>query len=434
MKLSVRLLNIKGLARQLLSMVIILSFAQVSKADRSTFPTEWARYQAEMNNFKMLRASLPPMDADCSQFLSLFEEMHTDIQDLQQQIFQLGGDGLNAQNVLPAARLYILDYFATVLAFQIPNQSAGGRRLLDPRRTRACPFPDQQKWNETAVRLTEALHNATASLFGSLGLVQMSQIEDLLASKIADREDIDETRFIGTIAATGLLSLFSWSVAPGVLYYLFGPLTSLARGVPLLTIRTSTIASQMYAFDYFNDHILFPENQLTEDRTLILSWKDYLNTLETIVRAPIDSPRLDYLLLTEVFGQISLRLRSILERGGTIPISPFTRDLKIRSELVQLTKGEAISHLEQAIDADFAYKMECNTGFWRGLSEWQCLTNLKRIYLSMNRGEIGSGPYAPTLMLGSRWQAWSDGNRRFVEIPSTAKPAEINRFIQFGSN
>lgn len=255
---------------------------------------------------QVVSAQFAQSTAACRRFTRSYLRLHDQIAHLVDVL--AGPAKLEADRfVLVSSRLQVLVGLAALFHRFIENKAEGGLSILT--RTSAdeqCGIADRERWAQLAKDLTHDAKLFAIARLGTPGLREMGETEDALIRLVGKKSASDRRIFWISLAVGTLISILIWELAPvaGAFLFRIAP-AEMSRGA-LLGLRFGGITAEMMAYSYIDNHLLFVEDQVVKSRRMMLTWSQFMDSMESIMATPINSPRLYYDAIQQLYSQMSL--------------------------------------------------------------------------------------------------------------------------------
>ena len=282
------------------------------------FPLHFAAFQKLRLDFvEFNRTVKQDSTPNCKLFLNTFEELYESatrtfaaITDNPLRPFQ--------SHVLQASRLLILLHSASAMQSHIEHDAEAGSNLLDMQSRQQCYMEGREEWKTLTRTLLQAFAQSTIDRIGIIGLYDMQLAERELAKKIRQKERWNNGIKAVSLASALAVGVIIWQSAPVIMPIVLESLPFTAVGT-VQFLRIVGGIGEAYLFIYLDQNIFFVEDTLLEDKRHVLSWNDIINSTRDFIHAPLNSPRLYYDMLDQIFAMMS--------RGVSAQLAPWQDEL-----------------------------------------------------------------------------------------------------------
>lgn len=258
----------------------------------------------------------------CRRYLLAFKRTSTQIVRLMQRIdravksepklLSANARELYRQYPLEVARLQISTTLLSMLNGLAQADSEAGFGILDPERSKqVCKVHDRVGWKAAMNRYTDTQLHATFALIGAPGLLQMGVMNDALARETVSVETSERWRWWSAFTIETAVSIALWKGVPQILR-LIRPTLAAANVPTVFAARVLALSGEILTIKEIEDGLLFVEHGLLKRRSHSIEWTDLLNEVESLLDAPMRSPRLYGQAITQVYANMSLQMEAIL--------------------------------------------------------------------------------------------------------------------------
>lgn len=399
-------------------------------------PPDPASYQKHHQAGVAARETLPAVrlvrgSPACTMFYNVWLRLYDEIAVLQDEVFK----GHSDKRVYRIARLYVLNSLSLTYHQMLMRDHDGGLSLLAGS-SETCRIADRDHWKIHAQAVAREFNAATPALLGVFGDQQMTDFEQVLLKMIAAKENADrQLAWVSGIGTAGL-SIALWYAVPATVAVLSTGTRVMSTGA-LFGMRTLAIGAEITAMKWMDENYFFYDWGKVNDRRLLLGWKDFLNSTQMILDAPLESPRIYFEFMSQAFSLIS---RQLLQSLSTQVIWPAKAQVTMasinhRAERLGRSTADAAALLLERIRADYGYEVSCDESILSGISPWNCLQGAQSLLKALQRSPDEFNPALlgiAKINLGWSWSArkmtWSHLE---VWIPFAASPAEIHRYLHY---